>query len=101
MFKDIFSLIVFHDLFLFVVHQICIFKQSWDEICTNMKEHFDNILTVHLGKVICASLACCAIFATCVRAFVYLHHELEDLPINFENFLQGLVHKKVCIQSLR
>jgi len=28
-----------------------------------MKEHFDNILTVHLGKVICASLACCAIFA--------------------------------------
>ena len=28
-----------------------------------MKEHFDKILTVHLGKVICASLACCAIFA--------------------------------------
>jgi hypothetical protein len=50
-------------LFLFiVVHQICIFKQGWDKTCTNVKEHFDNILTVHLGKVICASLACCAIF---------------------------------------
>jgi len=50
-------------LFLFiVVHQICIFKQGWDKTCTNVKEHFDNILTVHLGKVICASPACCAIF---------------------------------------
>ena len=45
-----------------VVHQICIFKQG-GKTCTNMKEHFDNILTVHLGKVICASFACCAIFA--------------------------------------
>ena len=71
-------------LFLFiVVHQICIFKQGWDKTCTNMKEHFDNILTVHLGKVICASLACCAIFADgASHAFIYLH-ELEDLPINF------------------
>ena len=51
-------------LFLFIiVHQNCIFKQGWDKTCTNIKEHFDNILTVHLGKVICASLACCAIFA--------------------------------------
>ena len=37
-------------------------KQGWDKTCTNGKEYFDNILTVHLGKVICASLACCAIF---------------------------------------
>ena len=37
-------------------------KQGWDKTCTNIKEHFDNILIVHLGKVIWASLACCAIF---------------------------------------
>ena len=51
-------------LFLFiVVRQICIFKEDWDITCTNVKEYFDNILTVHLGKVICASLPCCAIFS--------------------------------------
>ena len=51
-------------LFLFiVVRQICIFKEGWDITCTNMKEHFGNILTMHHGEVICASLACCAVFA--------------------------------------
>ena len=50
-----------------VVHQMCIFKQGWDKTCTNMKEVFDKILTVHLGKVICASLVCCVFFLmTCL-----------------------------------
>ena len=88
-------------LFLFiVVHQICIFKQGWDKTYTNVKEHFDNILTVHLGKVICASLACCAIFANVRPALLFISvMNLRTYPSNFENFLQGLVHKKICIQS--
>ena len=89
-------------LFLFiVVHQICIFKQDWDKICTNVKKHFDNILTVHFGKVICVSLACCAIFADVRPAPLFISMNLRTYPSNFENFLQGLVHRKICIQSLR
>ena len=61
--SDIPSFFIKRYLFLFiVVHQIYIFKQGWAKICTNMKEHFDKIFTSHLGKVIWASLACCAIF---------------------------------------
>ena len=82
-------------LFLFiVVHQICIFKQVWDKTCTNIKEHFDNILIVHLGKLICASLACCAIFADVPPTPSFISMNLTTYPSNFENFLQGLVHQK-------
>ena len=92
-------------LFLFiVVHQICIFKQGWDKTCTNVKEHFDNILTVHLGKVICSSLACCAFFADVPPAPLFISSmNLRTLPIIslFWNFLQGLVRRNICIQSLR
>ena len=99
--SDIPCLFIKRYLFLFiVVHQIHIFKQGWARTCTNVKEHFDNILTVLLEKVICASLPCCAIFVDVPLAPSFYLHELEDLPINFENFLQGLVHRKVCIQSL-
>jgi hypothetical protein len=53
-------------LFFFVVHQICIFKQGWDKICTNVKEHFDTVLTVHPGMVICDSLARVQLLLTCL-----------------------------------
>ena len=63
-------------------------KQGRDKTCTNIKEHFDNILTVHLGKVNCASLACCAIFADVRPAPLFFSSmNLRTYPSNFENFL--------------
>ena len=63
--RVIFLLFVYQKVFIsfYCCSQNLYLKQGWDKTCTNIKEHFDNILTVHLGKVICASLACCAIFA--------------------------------------
>ena len=70
-------------------------KQGWDKTCTNIKEHFDNILTVHLGRVICASLACCAIFPDMPPVPLFISSmNLRTYPSNFENFLQGLLHKR-------
>ena len=63
--RVIFLLFVFQKVFISFYcgsPNLCL-KQGCDKTCTNIKEHFDNILTVHLGKVIYASLACCAIFA--------------------------------------
>ena len=60
-----------------------------------MKEHFDKILTSHLGKVIWASLACCAIFPDVPPVPLFISSmNLRTYPSNFENFLQGLVHKR-------
>ena len=74
-------------------------KQGWDKTCTNIKEHFDNILIVHLGKVIRASLACCTICADMRSAPLFFSSmNLRTYPSNFENFLQGLVHRKIYIQ---
>ena len=78
-----------------VVRQICIFKEDWDITCTNVKEYFDNILTVHLGKVICAPLACCANLPDMHPVPLFISRmNLRTYPSNFETFLQGLVHKR-------
>jgi len=83
-------------LFLFiVVHQICIFKQGWDKTCTNVKEHFDIVLTMHPGMVICASLARCGTFIDLPPAPLFISiMNLRTYPSNFENFLQGTSTKR-------
>ena len=98
--REIFSFF-YQKVFFFVVHQIYIFKQGRDKISTNVKEHFDNILTVHLGKVICASLWCCAIFADVPPAPLFISiMNLRTYPLILKISYRGSSTKryasKVC-----
>ena len=95
--SDIFSFCLSKGVYLFLLlfTKFVFFEQGWDKTCTNIKEHFDNILIVHLGRVICASLACCATFADVPPTPSFISNmNLRTFPSNFENFLQGLVHKR-------